>query len=345
MDNPIFNNFSKKGDCLKREAFFDNARFFLIFFVVFGHVIQPLTIESGSLALLYQFIYFIHMPAIILISGFFAKGSHHMSYLWKLFKQLIVPYLIFQTIYTAYYFFTTDQGWSTPLFEPHWSLWFLVSLFSWHLLLIIFKKFPPKVGIIIAILLGIAVGYIDQIGHQYSLSRTFVFFPFFLVGYWLSKDQLFKWKTKRYRAISLVVVLALVVLMAILPGLPSGWLFGSSSYSSLGAPVWGGLFRGLVYLINSLLVFSLFIWIPRRRFIFTRFGEKTLYVYLLHGIFIQFFREHNIIQINGIVDFFIVVLITLAIVLLLASQPIFVSFQPIIELKTTGIKKWRERLD
>lgn len=330
---------------LKREPFFDNARFILIFLVVFGHVIQPLTDDSELLMVLYQFIYFFHMPAIILISGFFAKGSSEPAYLLKLLQKFIIPYVIFQILYTAYYYFTTDSGWNVPLFEPHWSLWFLLILCSWHFLLIIFKKMPAKTSLILAVLLGIMVGYIDQIGHMYSLSRTFVFFPFFLAGYWLSIDQLFKWKRSRYRLLSVAVMLMLVIGIAFYPNFSTSWLFGSVSYISLDAPVWGGVIRGAIYLIAFLLTFSVYVWIPRKQFILTRFGEQTLYVYLLHGIFIQLFREFNMIQINGGLGFIFVVAISLGIVLLLASQPIFVSFQPIIELKTTGWKQMKEELN
>lgn len=330
---------------MKREPFFDNARFFLIFLVVFGHVIQPLTSDSESLAILYQFIYFFHMPAIILISGFFAKGNSDLGYFIKLFRRFIIPYLIFQVLYTAYYYFMADESLSVSLFDPHWSLWFLLSLFSWHVLLAFFKKFRPTIGLSLAIIVGIGVGYIDQIGQMYSLSRTFVFFPFFLAGYWLSMDQLFKWKTARYRLLSLALMLLLIIGIKLSPDFSTGWLFGSSSYQSLDAPVWGGLFRGMIYMIAFIMTFSLYTWIPRRRFIFTRFGEQTLYVYLLHGIFIQFFREYGVIQINNGLDFIFAIAISLGIVLLLASQPIFISFQPIIELKITGLKQVRQSIN
>lgn len=306
---------------------------------MFGHIIQPLTTESELLSVIYHFIYFFHMPAIILISGFFAKGSRHPKYLFSLIRKLIIPYIIFQAIYTVYYYLINDSSWKTSLFEPHWSLWFLLSLFCWHIMLIGFKKLSPVVGIFVAILLGLAVGYVDQIGHDYSLSRTFVFFPFFLTGYWLTKEQLFRVKSRRYRLISLVIILMAIGLIAFIPPFPSGWLYGSLSYAELGQPLIGGMIRFLVYMIAFLLVFSIYAWVPKQEALFTRFGQQTIYVYLLHGLFVQFFRENNTIQIGSIQEFFLVMLLTLAIVLLLSSKPIFISFQPIIETKTTGLKK------
>ncbi|MBM7540857.1 acyltransferase family protein [Amphibacillus cookii] len=328
---------------MKRDAFFDNAKFILIFFVVFGHVIQPITVESEMIATLYRFIYLFHMPAIILVSGFFAKGSSQPSYLFGLVRKLLIPYLIFQLIYTAYYDFLTNSGWDTPLFEPHWSLWFLLSLFSWHLLLIVFKRFSAKKGIALSVMIGLIIGYFDGIGHVYSLSRTFVFFPFFLSGYWLKKEQLFVVKRKSIRMISLAVISLALLLSYIMPDFQMGWLFGSASYQSLDAPTMGAFIRTGVYIVAFLLIFSLYAWVPRRQLLLTKFGQQTIYVYLLHGLFVQFFRERDLIQINSLLDFVVVIAISLALVLLLSSKPIFISFQPIIETKTTAWKQLSQK--
>lgn len=126
---------------MERNAFFDNAKFILIFLVVFGHMIQPFTDGSTTINTLYMWIYTFHMPAFILLAGFFAKGSGNISYILNLIKKLLVPYLIFQLIYTGYYFIIGKSGWQNDLFHPQWALWFLFSLFCWHLLLYWFKKY------------------------------------------------------------------------------------------------------------------------------------------------------------------------------------------------------------
>lgn len=127
---------------MERNAFFDNAKVILIFLVVFGHMIQPFVGDSKSTEAIYIWIYTFHMPAFILLAGFFAKGSGNKKYIWNLMKKLIIPYLIFQTLYTIYYFLIGKADWQTGVFYPQWSLWFLFSLFSWHILLVLFKKIP-----------------------------------------------------------------------------------------------------------------------------------------------------------------------------------------------------------
>src|SRR5699024_2215169 len=127
------------------------------------------------------------------------------------------PYLIFQLIYTGYYFFISKDDWQTGIFEPHWSLWLLFSLFSWHLLMYWFKKLPQLVVLAINVHIGLTVGYFRDIGHTFSLSRTFVFFPFFLAGYWLTEKHVMWLKEKRIKAASIVVMLVVAVAIYVAP--------------------------------------------------------------------------------------------------------------------------------
>lgn len=323
---------------MQRDAFFDNAKFILIFLVVFGHIIQPFTDSSAIIQVSYDFIYLFHMPAFILLSGFFAKGIGSGGYLWNLTKKLIFPYIVFQIVYSGYYFIIGNPSWQTPIFQPHWSLWFLLSLFSWHLLLILFKKFPPIAGVIIAVEIGIIVGYINGIGPAYSFSRTFVFFPFFLMGYWLTKEQIKNLTHPIVKRISFLLMTAVVLTLVYLPNFSSKWLLGSFSFADLQQPVWGGAFRLGVYLIAALLTISLFAWIPRNHFRWTKFGQQTLYVYLLHGLFIQFFREAGWFKVDHLLDVFGLAILSLLIVLLLSSKAVFMSFQPFIEGSLAQLK-------
>ncbi|WP_138420251.1 acyltransferase family protein [Aquibacillus sediminis] len=324
---------------MQREAFFDNAKVLLIFFVVFGHVIQPLTLDSDPIQVLYHWVYFFHMPAFILLSGFFAKGIGSKSYISKLFKKLIVPYILFHILYTGYYLLLGMDGWQTTFIYPRWSLWFLLSLFCWHLLLIIFKKLPPLLSMSTAVGIAVAIGYIDWVGHTLSLSRTFVFFPFFLLGYWLTKDQLLKVKTKTVKTISIVVMSIVAIGLVIAPPFANEWLLASHSYQALGFPVLGGGFRLGVFVVATLMIVSILAWVPTKHNIFTHIGEKTLYVYLLHGIFIQFFRQTELLKVSNFFDMIGLVIISFAIVLVLASKPVRMVAQPLVEGRFTMLRE------
>ncbi|ELK48981.1 acyltransferase family protein [Halobacillus sp. ACCC02827] len=329
---------------MKRDAFFDNAKLVLIFLVVFGHLIQPFTGDSRPMYTLYTWIYTFHMPAFIFLAGFFAKGSGEKDYIMNLAKKLILPYLIFQLVYTGYYFFIGKESELTGIFYPHWSLWFLFSLFCWHILLYWFKKVPPILGVAIAVQIGVVVGYFTDIGHHFSLSRTFVFFPFFLAGYWLTKDHVKQWRTRRVREISLVIMASVAVLIAMFPEISSGWLLGSKSYEVLGSPEMGGIVRLGIYVLAGIMMVSVLSWIPGKEFRLTYLGGKTLYVYLLHGFFIQFFRQAGWFKVDNVFDVLGLAIIAAAIVYLLSSSIIRTLTQPLIEGRFQLIKKWWSRM-
>lgn len=325
---------------MERNAFFDNARVILIFLVVFGHMIQPFIGNSNEIHTLYTWIYMFHMPAFILISGFFAKGAGDKNYILNLVKKLLMPYIIFQVIYTGYYFLIGKAGWQAGLFYPQWSLWFLFSLFCWHILLYFFKKLKPSYSISLALLIGIGVGYFSEIGHTFSLSRTFVFFPFFLIGYLVTEKQLMLVKKKVVMTVGLVVMSIFAVAIYYLPDIDTGWLLNSKSYGELGVAEFGGLARLLVYAGSTIMVVSVLAWIPKNKIIgVTHLGSRTIYVYLLHGFFVQYFRQMELFKVDGLIDIIGLAAISAALVYLLSSKPILGISQPLIEGRITWLKE------
>jgi len=324
---------------MKRNPFYDNARLLLIFLVVFGHMIQPFKDGSTEVNTLYMWIYTFHMPAFILLAGFFAKGYGNKDYILNLAKKLLLPYVIFQIIYTVFYYLIGKDGWYQGILSPQWSLWFLVSLFCWHILLIWFKKIPPAAGITIAVTLGLVVGYVDEIGHTLSISRTFFFFPFFLIGYWLTDQQVMLVKKRSIKVASIVIMLMLALILYVVPDFSVYWLLGSKPYSELGPSTYDGAARLLVYITGTLMVISILAWVPKKQYALTYIGSRTLYVYLLHGFFIQFFRVNNMFEVDGVLDMIGLLALSAAIVLLLSSKWMLAIWQPIMEGRATIFKQ------
>lgn len=324
---------------MERNAYFDNARVLLIFLVVFGHMIQPFRDGSVELNTLYMWVYTFHMPAFIFLAGFFAKGLGNKKYILNLAKKLLIPYIIFQIGYTVFYYFIGDSGWKTSLFDPHWSLWFLFSLFSWHMLLYWFKKIPPMLSLLIATQIGLIVGYFGEIGHTFSLSRTLVFFPFFLLGYFLTEKNVMWLKQRAVKMVSLVIMASVAIAIYYAPDFNSGWLLASKSYGALGSPEYGGIARLLVYLTSTVMAMSVLAWVPTKRFKLTYIGTRTLYVYLLHGFFIQFFRATDLFKVDNIFDLFGLGLLSALLVFVLSSKPVLGVWQPFIEGKMSMMKE------
>jgi fucose 4-O-acetylase-like acetyltransferase len=328
----------------QRDYYFDNAKFILIFFVVFGHLIQSFIEQNEMVYTLYKVIYTFHMPAFILVSGFFARGLYEKGYIKKVARKLILPYLIFQLIYSVFYYFLYNESHLVvdPL-DPHWSLWFLISLFFWNMMLFGFSRLKPITGVLLALAIGLGVGYVDWISNYLSLSRTFVFFPLFLLGYYLTKDQVQILTRPAFRMVAILLFVAAFIFYSIFPDISYQWLFGSKSYHALETPAVIGMFVRLgLYLLSTIMVLSFLAIVPKSKIFFTNLGKNTLYVYLLHGFFIRIFRESNAPQyFSNTENLFLLAIISLILTLLLSSRFIAAIAQPFIELKVSLLTTYK----
>lgn len=331
----------------QRDYYFDNAKFILIFFVVFGHLLRSFIEDNEMIYNIYKVIYTFHMPAFILVSGFFARGFNKKGYVWKIARKLILPYIIFQLIYSVFYYFLYDKSTFTidPL-NPHWSLWFLISLFCWNVMLIGFSKFSAPAGLLAAFALGLGVGYADWISNYLSLSRTFVFFPLFLLGYHMTKDHIRALTRPQFKIGALLAFTIVFLGFYFNPDIDYKWLLGSKPYSQMEAASIMSMFTRLgFYVLSLIMVLSFLTIVPKKQYFFTNLGRNTLYVYLLHGFFVRTFRESEVQNFfHSPERFLLLAAIALLLTLALSSKYAAALAQPIIEFKTTGFNRLKTRL-
>jgi fucose 4-O-acetylase-like acetyltransferase len=320
----------------KRDYYFDNAKFFLIVFVVFGHFLRPYISENTFVHSLYFWIFLFHMPAFVLISGYFSKNFHKRGHLKRVTKKILIPYLIFQLLYSFYFSFLYEQDdLSLDFLVPHWGLWFLLSLFSWNVMLYIFAKIPKTYSFALTVTLGILVGFTD-VEKFLSLSRTFTFFPFFLFGFLLKKKHFEILFQTRVRVISVIVLVCMfAVIHFMFPGLQEEWLYGSKSYETLGVNEEKGvLFKLLLYGVSFLMTLCFMSLIPNRKLTISTLGTRTFYVYILHGFVLKFLHATDfpdlIAKVNG---YPLLLIISIFVTLILASKPVIKLVRPIIEFR------------
>ncbi|PTH64145.1 acyltransferase [Staphylococcus agnetis] len=281
---------------IKRDAFFDNARALLIFLVVFGHLIQPYTDAHSAINALYLTIYSFHMPAFLFISGYFSKNVGRAGYIEKVGKKLLGPYLIFFAFFSIYYFISGKNS-SIDLdpFDPVFALWFLLTLFFFNVIIVIVRNYKWIYVLPIAILIAILAGFSTNIDGYLSWSRTLVFFPIFYIGYILGDhfSKLIRWK--KLAPLSFLTLLTFFIIYYIHP-IDSSWLLGSSPYTKTSG--WNVLLspikRLTLYVIIFSTMFAFLNLIPEKRQRWTYIGSRTMYVYLLHGLFIGIIRGHNL---------------------------------------------------
>lgn len=305
----------------ERDYFFDNAKFILITLVVISHAITPFIGTSGWNRTLYLLLFTFHMPLFLFISGFFAKKTVQNRELVKPIQKLLVPYIVIQTIYSFFYYDVLGWELEFSYFYPHWSLWFLVTLFTFYYLVHLFK-FSPYF-IIVAVLISIISGYVE-IGSWFSLSRTLVFFPFFLAGYYVKREHLQFLYERWLKTVALIfIAVTTVVTYMYAFDIPYELLYGSMSYHKVGLTGWSaGLWRLGAYVISVAMSISFLALIPKEKTSFSHLAQNTLYVYLLHGFIFRYLRETNFYdEINTVFET-ILLLISSVIFTFILSSPI-----------------------
>ncbi|WP_054754040.1 hypothetical protein [Piscibacillus salipiscarius] len=146
-------------------------------------------------------------------------------------------------------------------------------------------------------------------------------------------------KNVKYKFAAVSVVAVTLVVSYFKPVIPAELMFGSYSYEALNMVSTGMINRLGLYSLSLLIVFSLVILIPKKRFSFTNLGQYTLYVYLLHGLFIQFIRREDLLQLNQNLDIIPLAVIAGTMVWFLSNKWVITLSQPIIEGKATLIQQ------
>jgi fucose 4-O-acetylase-like acetyltransferase len=242
------------------------------------------------------------MPVLIFLSGYFTRGSFE-----KIQKGAVtgclVPYLVFQLAYGAL-FFTPRSGLTESLttnfnlFMPQWTLWYLLSLFFWKLMIGPFSALRRPM--IIAVLLSVYAGTTAS-STFLSLSRTFAFFPYFLAGYLISEGGMKKLRgLNKAGAAGLLLGAAGLITLFDLRGLQVAYLRMSEPYAALRLALWeaallrlGLLCVGFAFIAG----FCPLIW--ERRSALTILGTNSLSVYLLHSGALRLMEKFFPIRFSG----------------------------------------------
>ncbi|WP_329617675.1 acyltransferase family protein [Streptomyces brevispora] len=268
-----------------RDAFFDNAKYLAIVLVAMGHAWEPLRGDSRAAAALYITVYAFHMPAFIVISGYFSRSfDASPNRLKRLITGVAVPYVIFEVAYTVFKWIADDDlDYPISLLDPWYLTWFLIALFVWRLTTPLWKtvRWPLSLSLAIAILASVS----PDIGDDLDLQRVLQFLPFFVLGLVLRPEH-FRLVRRREARVLAVPVFAAALLFAYwaAPRMNAAWFYRRDSAQELAAPGWTGAVMTLAMFGCSVVLVACFLaWVPRRRMWFTALGAGTLYGYLLHG--------------------------------------------------------------
>ncbi len=361
---------SRYADAQGRLYFYDNAKFILIFLVVLAHAISPFKSSGPG----HEFFYFLwriinalHMPCLIFISGFFAKkyirpdGSINLQ---RPFTY-IVYYLVAQFTVGAFEVYVQGDHISKSVLAPRSSLWFLVCLIWWYIFLPLIDKIEPGKMMVIAIVAALLFGYDEKISNLMAMSRMIAHFPFFLFGYYITGEHMQVLFTKKAKLISIPVIILSVGFMVFLSLISAEsdtvkfvinrFITCDKSYfaiyknTSVNPLLWCWP-RLVFYITAAALSFSLLVWVPRKKTFFTKFGARTLAVYILHRYIYLLYRQYDWADFDwfkyewfGWKDILVLRILMIAVVFLLtvvlSLYPCYWPFEKLGKIKVTKLLK------
>ena len=275
----------------KRIAIWDNLKFLLIILVVFGHYAQHVKHNSAVLQGLCLSTYLFHMPLFIFVTGMFSKRTVNEKNVKK-----VLPYLTCFLATTLILFITKAfLKWNLTfeIFGTGAMPWYLMSMFFMFLITMVVKDYKPQYVMTLSLIIGVLVGFCKTDNPDFlTWMRTFIFYPFFYLGYTLDADWVEKVTNKIYLKISAIIFFIVINVLAFSfpkeAGKLSKLFTARHTYNELGKFADDGwIYRILVYALSFAAIFLLISLIPRKRIKgFTVYGERTLGIYMFHYVII-----------------------------------------------------------
>ncbi len=295
----------------RRNQYFDNIKAFLIFLVVFGHAIAMFNDIGGPVYdWLYRVIFSFHMPVFIFISGYFATTNAK-----KTISRMLPLYLVFQVIQIfmkwlmAYLENPAEAQFQFQLFEPAWTLWYLMALMIFSLLLPLLDTRDEKKRIrnlLLTLAAGLLIGFTADTHNFMAINRAITFLPFYLLGFYMKKYHTFlTWlshpenrKRKAYMkyriAAAAGAALLLIVLALAGTDMKARWFYGILSYRSSDLTIMTKL---LTYLIAGVWLLIILVLAPQRKIpVVSKIGRNTLGIYLFHTIVLRLLQGNSFLK-------------------------------------------------
>ena len=328
----------------------DILKFFLMFFVVLGHIADCYTSDNQTMRSLYVFIYSFHMPLFIFLSGLFAKNTINNKRYSKIFGYLLM-YFFSQVLFALYGLINTGKI-SINLITVGGLPWYMLAVFAFMLITVALRNLKPSYVLTISILLALVVGYDAGIRDFLAISRIIVFFPFFYLGYVTNADSLQKITDKKWvKIVSVVVILiaaALVFHNSEKVYILRPMFTGRNPYSTLNEyQNFGALIRLLCYCVSVVLGFAFIAITPKKTpfSILAKFGSRTLAVYVFHYIVIYLLYNQFHIKaflaslFAGRGSGLIILPLALTITVVLSLKPLSVPLNAILNIPQKAVRK------
>ncbi|MBC17981.1 MAG: hypothetical protein CL942_13125 [Desulfovibrio sp.] len=301
----------------KRIPMLDVARFFGMFLVYYGHIIERIMyLENPVATAHYKFIYSFHMPFFFLLAGMTIDPGKLYLPARQFFKKLALSRLV------PYFFFTAALAVASLVFAGHFvvvdlstakgylegaiatltgfpvfniPLWFMACLVSVEVIhYAVGRYLNSTLKIIVAAILFYVGGYYLTANVQFIPGPNFwifheaiVVYGFYLVGVLMRRESILIAAQPRWR----LVVASIVCLGAVV----ATWDLNQGPFRLFDAVVVVLSGHGNVFLFpftalaGSILILTLARLCGESRFLMFM-GENVLILFCLNGVFYHFFN-------------------------------------------------------
>lgn len=265
---------------------------------------------KGKKLLSYAWLYLIFKDGIDLVHfifrrPYFAENSHTMELvlvvilfcfgIWLL-AQLYSRFPAFQNgfILLVVLFSVLKRDVLTVGAAP----WYMMALIWYHIIVYLSRNMKQTHILTAAVIIAAFANYQDNIGKFLTLSRMINFLPFFLMGFYMTRERFGKivnhpkWKS----ILSVLFILSAIIITRNGRAIKK-WIgvffFGVSPYSKLlklgdwyyyMAPLTCILWMAVTVII----LFGLFALCPRGKSFLAKLGKNTIGIYILHRFFKDF---------------------------------------------------------
>jgi len=335
-----------------RITYFDNLKLFLIFFIVFGHVLDRVD-KNVPLSVINNFVYSFHMYLFAYVSGVFSTSFTDKTKLLKFTLNFFGLYLI-MTLVT--YLLALNTSYidleELHLLRPYAFLWYLLSLVYWRIIIflthgLIARK--PKTILFLVTLACILLGSLVDYTWPFALSASLRYFPFFVAGYLIGAQR----TTELIQKIPWNVVILTTLLSAfslwllndynqeirtiLLGNMTLTYMTSDPTISEILKTLLFIAFIEIIVVINSIFVLKA---VTNRGNILTNLGQLTLFVYLLHPFFILYLKSWLVSLSSNLWAINLIIYIALSatiFTLLMLLQIAFINFRDRVVSKSSKI--------
>ncbi|MDD4389943.1 MAG: acyltransferase family protein [Eubacteriales bacterium] len=282
----------------ERDFVFDSFRGWLIWSMVFFHFVRVggQFHQQAFSGVVYLCVCIYIMEGFFFISGYFSKRPDRCRE--TAFKTFMLPYIVFIVVsflFRDWYFGNARLDFLTPPF----ALWFLFVAFFYRFFLKDLLRI--KHLFYLSIVLYLIAGQFDFLGRYMALGRAVSYLPFFLLGYYCTKEHIDKARSLKYWQTALLgaVLVGISCILIFVVKIPVGWYMLRDPGITYGLLWWQDiLMRAVLPCIPIGWIVFLLNISPSKQTYLSYLGMNTMTIYVLH-IFIRYILKANGVPISN----------------------------------------------